>query len=181
MNYEVSTTIWVPVVMIDATDRLTPVTGITSGLNLRYGMQDGGTTWSTIAIGASTWKEKGFGMYSMRIEAGLNATKGILCYSVTDTGSENVLPFYGDVQIVAHDPEDDIDTIKSNVSTIITNLAAVAADATIVRKIETNNWKIENNQMIFYDDDGITALYTFNLLDSSSNPTMEEPFERQQV
>jgi hypothetical protein len=48
----------------------------------------------------------------------------------------------------------------------------------IIRKIETGRWKIENNQMVFYDDDGITPLYTFNLKDLNGNLTMRNIFER---
>ena len=47
-----------------------------------------------------------------------------------------------------------------------------------VFKIETGRWKIINNQMIYYDTDGVTALYTFNLLDSAGNATMQSPAER---
>lgn len=48
----------------------------------------------------------------------------------------------------------------------------------IIRKIETGNWKIEDNQMIFYDTDGVTPVLTFNLFDENGVPTMENPFER---
>lgn len=37
------------------------------------------------------------------------------------------------------------------------------ADISIIRKIETNSWRIASNQLTIYDDDGITPLYVFNL------------------
>lgn len=33
-----------------------------------------------------------------------------------------------------------------------------------LRKIETNRWVISNNQLIIYDDDKVTPIYTWNLL-----------------
>lgn len=52
------------------------------------------------------------------------------------------------------------------------------ADITAIRKIETNRWKITNNQLIIYDDDSVTPIYLFNLLKNSS-PNGLEPDERQ--
>jgi hypothetical protein len=57
-------------------------------------------------------------------------------------------------------------------------LLLVQADLEIVRKIETGRWKVANNQMTFYDDDGVTPLLTFNLFDQVGSPTMENVFER---
>ncbi len=47
-----------------------------------------------------------------------------------------------------------------------------------ILKIEKNKWEIKNNQMIFYDDDGTTALYTFNLKTKSDIPTERDVFKR---
>jgi hypothetical protein len=54
-------------------------------------------------------------------------------------------------------------------------------DVELVRKIERGRWKIENNQMIFYDTNGTTPLLTFNLFDQVGTPTMEDVFERVEV
>ena len=54
----------------------------------------------------------------------------------------------------------------------------VYTDAEIMRKIETNRWKITSNQFIVYDDDGITPIYTFNLKDKQGRPTESQPYER---
>ncbi len=47
-----------------------------------------------------------------------------------------------------------------------------------ILKIEKNKWEIVNNQMIFYDDDGTTALYTFDLKTKSDIPTERDVFKR---
>jgi len=47
-----------------------------------------------------------------------------------------------------------------------------------ILKVEKNRWEIKSNQMIFYDDDGTTALYTFDLKTKSDVPTEREVFKR---
>ena len=48
----------------------------------------------------------------------------------------------------------------------------------IVIKVEKGRWKIENKKMIFYDEDGATILFTFNLFDKDGNPAEINIFER---
>lgn len=57
-------------------------------------------------------------------------------------------------------------------------LVLMQADLTLVRKIESGRWKIVSNQMIFYDDNGVDPLITFDLKDSIGQPTMADVFER---
>lgn len=57
-------------------------------------------------------------------------------------------------------------------------LVLVQADMTIVKKVETGRWKIVGNQMIFYDDDEVTPLLTFDLKDAGGLPSMTDVFER---
>jgi len=45
-------------------------------------------------------------------------------------------------------------------------------------QIEKGNWKISGNQMKFYDTDGTTALYTFNLKNKEGTPTETDVFSR---
>lgn len=59
-----------------------------------------------------------------------------------------------------------------------TNAAAAAAAALIVRKIQTNHWKVVGNQLVIYDDNKTTPIYTFNLFDDTGAPTMTKIFER---
>lgn len=50
--------------------------------------------------------------------------------------------------------------------------AAGSIDAMLeeVWQVETGTWKIINNQMIFYERDGVTEVFRRNLLDVSGNP-----------
>ena len=48
-------------------------------------------------------------------------------------------------------------------------------------RIGSGRWKIASNQMIFYDTDGTTELYKFNLLDSSGNPSETSVYESVRV
>ncbi len=50
-----------------------------------------------------------------------------------------------------------------------------------ILKIQKNKWEITNNQMIFYDDDGTTALYTFNLLNKAGGKTDRDVYKRDPV
>ena len=56
--------------------------------------------------------------------------------------------------------------------------APTYADFEIVKKIQTGKWKIENNQMIFYDTDETTELFVFDLFDLNGNPTNTNVMER---
>jgi len=47
-----------------------------------------------------------------------------------------------------------------------------------VRKIQTNRWKIENNQLVIFDDDQTTPLLKFDLYDKEGNPSEVNVFER---
>lgn len=50
-----------------------------------------------------------------------------------------------------------------------------------IRKYLTNRWKIENNRLIIYDDDGITPILKFDLYDKFGNPTEINVYERKPV
>lgn len=60
----------------------------------------------------------------------------------------------------------------------VSNIDDVRTDLAFIKKIEQGRWKIHNNQMIFYDTNGYTPIRTFNLKNSSGNPTMSDVFER---
>jgi len=46
-----------------------------------------------------------------------------------------------------------------------------------VRKGLYNNMKVEDNQLIIYDDDGTTPLDTFNLFDLAGDPTSDDVYQ----
>jgi len=50
-----------------------------------------------------------------------------------------------------------------------------------ILKIEKNRWKIINNVLTFYDNDGTTVLYSYNLKDVSGKATMRDVFERETI
>ncbi len=49
---------------------------------------------------------------------------------------------------------------------------------TMMRKINTNNWELKNGELIIYDDDSITPLLVFRLLDKEGNPTDYNVYKR---
>lgn len=55
---------------------------------------------------------------------------------------------------------------------------SVFTDVELIKKIESGRWKIINNQMIFYDDDDLTPLITFNLFDKAGQPAEDDVYER---
>ena len=57
----------------------------------------------------------------------------------------------------------------------------LAERVNLIRKIEEGRWKIVNNQLIIYDDNGTTPIKTFNLKDKSGQPAEKDVFERDPV
>lgn len=81
------------------------------------------------------------------------------------TAQENAVAIWADTDAV---------TLKSDINNIQT-------DVVFIKAVESGRWKIEANQMIFFDTDNVTELLRFNLYDASGNPTMANPFERSLV
>ncbi len=50
-----------------------------------------------------------------------------------------------------------------------------------ILKFLKNKWEIKGNQMIFYDDDDVTPIYTFDLKTKSGTPTERDVFSRSPV
>lgn len=57
----------------------------------------------------------------------------------------------------------------------------ILLDTDALEKIGTNRWRIFGNQLIIYDDDNVTPIYTFNLVDSADVPAMENVYQRTPV
>ena len=72
-------------------------------------------------------------------------------------------------------------TLDNSTSVVSSDLALAASDITTLKKIESGTWKIINHQMIFYDTDGSTPLFTFNLFDEEGGPTNTNVFSRVHV
>ena len=60
-------------------------------------------------------------------------------------------------------------------------IAALQADITLIKQIETGRWKIISNQLILYGPDNTTELVRFNLFDASGAPTNDSPADRIKV
>jgi len=54
----------------------------------------------------------------------------------------------------------------------------VVSGVEFLRKIDSGRWRIVDDQLIFYDADGITPLQTFDLFGADGQPTSTAPFER---
>ena len=74
-------------------------------------------------------------------------------------------------------PDSGIVTVVFQVSSQGINLQS--DDIATIKKLNQNRWKILNNQLIIYDDDGVTPIRTFDLKDSSGNPSEQNVYERQ--
>jgi hypothetical protein len=57
----------------------------------------------------------------------------------------------------------------------------IASGVEIIRQIEMGKWKIENNQMVFYEEDNVTEIMRFNLFDEAGGPANTDIFDRQRV
>ena len=74
-----------------------------------------------------------------------------------------------------------VTTNKASIDTILSASATLLTTTDNLRKAAFGRWKIENNQLTIYDDDGTTPLEVFNLKDSAGDPSMESVFERAPV
>ena len=57
----------------------------------------------------------------------------------------------------------------------------VASGVESIREIEKGRWKIESNQMIFYEEDNTTEIMRFDLFDEAGNPANTDIFDRRRV
>ena len=60
----------------------------------------------------------------------------------------------------------------------ISSLVLDSAKIEKILQMETGRWKITANTMVFYEDDNLTEVATFDLYDASGNPTMTDVVER---
>jgi hypothetical protein len=56
----------------------------------------------------------------------------------------------------------------------------ISMDQKLVRNMTIGRWKIlsSTKEMVFYEEDGVTEIIRFSLLDRNSNPSFTEVFER---
>ena len=60
----------------------------------------------------------------------------------------------------------------------VDSLKQISDRAAIIEQIECGRWKIIDSKMIFYKKDGMTPLITFNLKNSTGEPSMIHVLER---
>lgn len=99
----------------------------------------------------------------------ITGSNGIYKYSfVAPTGIQRMIADVSAVDPVAYGTES-------------VCVSALTNNMNLIKKIESGGWKIINNQMIFYDENGTTELFTFDLLDSNGNPSTTTVYERKPV
>ena len=128
------------------------------------------------AFGASTNSvaEKGDGFYQLTLTAAeMNAD--VVAVKLTSAGcTQQNLVFYP-----ASGSLTGIEDIKGTGFVKDTDsLVQIREFVEAVKKIESNRWKIVGNQLVIYDDDGVTPLLTFDLKNKAGNPTDTSPYER---
>jgi hypothetical protein len=61
------------------------------------------------------------------------------------------------------------------------DIPTIKVDVAFLKQYMEGNWKIINNQMIFYDSDGTTPLRTYNLYKEDGTPGDTDTYERRKV
>jgi len=69
-------------------------------------------------------------------------------------------------------------TMDAAAAALTAVLATAQLDLDYLKQKESGRWKIENDQLTYYEDDGVTPLRTFNLFDKDGRPTNLNPTER---
>ena len=110
----------------------------------------------------------GSGLYS----ANIVFPDGFRGQVVWDSGG--VSPSYATEQFNIEENNPSVDDIK----TIVTNTATRIEQ---LYDIQYGRWKIVNNTMVFYKEDNVTVVATFNLFDENGSPTMDAVFDRRRV
>lgn len=77
----------------------------------------------------------------------------------------------------------DKEEVITQVNANETKIDTMQSDVTEIKNYTNGRWKIDTttNQMIFYQDDNVTEVARFDLLDEDGNPTSLNPFERQKA
>lgn len=129
------------------------------------------------STGAITSARTTTGVFQTVSGSGLYATNitfpdGFRGQVVWDSGGGS--PSYATEQFNIEENNPSVDDIK----TIVTNTAARVEQ---LYDIQYGRWKIVNNTMVFYKEDNVTVVATFNLFDENDNPTMDAVFDRRRV
>lgn len=80
--------------------------------------------------------------------------------------------------VTAQDKEDIASLVWEELQANHTTAGSLALALNELLKHTKNRWKIDNNQLTVYDNDGTTPLRVFDLKDSAGAPTETSPYER---
>lgn len=109
------------------------------------------------------------------IESNITAIEGNITVITSDIAAIN-----GDISTVQLDISDiknSIISIETDIGTIEIDISTIQVDLAFMKAIEEGEWKIENDQMIFYNDLSV-EIKRFNLFDGNGTPTMLNVFRR---
>lgn len=99
---------------------------------------------------------------------------------LTDAESEAILQNTADLSAIAGDFEttdDSIAIIQTDIGQIKLDIAGIEEDTAFMVAIESGEWHIVANQMIFYDTGG-TEIVRFDLQGQTGDPAMVDVFRR---
>lgn len=71
-----------------------------------------------------------------------------------------------------------MDALLDAIRTETDKIPNIEIDIIHILQVNRGRWKIENNQLILYDADNTTPLYTFNLFNASGQPAETDVVER---
>ena len=103
-----------------------------------------------------------------------------------DPNVDPVVPTVGDYNVMVRDVVPIRGTqLETGISGLTEEesqkLTAIQVDAAFIKAIEGGRWKIENNQMIFYEPDNVTEVARFNLYNKDGQPAKESIYERKRI
>ncbi len=82
------------------------------------------------------------------------------------------------VQAAVANVDADVASVKSDTASTLSSIGSMVTMLTELHKIGVNRWKVANNQLTIYDNNGTTPLRVYDLLDEDGQPTMTKIFER---
>jgi hypothetical protein len=106
----------------------------------------------------------------------MNGSSSFWYYSITGgltTAGEYIIEY----TITDSDAEVYLQTEELTIGYMQSDIQSIAVDVSLIKNIESGRWKIEGNQMKFYDNND-SVILTFNLKDASGNPSSDAVFER---
>lgn len=74
-----------------------------------------------------------------------------------------------------------VSDLSDSVDNIGITVGGSSVDIELIKKVLTKRWRIVDKQMIFYDNDNVTPLLTFDLKDLHGLPSNVNVFERDPV